>query len=143
MVTTSPVAPESSGSSELWQFRGTPPLASIVTYGEVRAQNGGSVFLISERIENHGTISAPGGTIGLYAGKEVLVSERPDGRGLSATVKLPAGSVDNSGHLIADGGTIALHAQVVNQNGQVQADSVREHNGVIELVASENVNLGA
>src|ERR1039458_2191247 len=64
-------------------------------------------------------------------------------RGLSATVTLPEGSVDNSGRLIADAGTIAMHAQVVNQGGLVQANSVREINGVIELVASEAVNLGA
>ena len=72
-----------------------------------------------------------------------MVSERPDGRGLSAKVTLPEGSVDNSGKLIADAGTIAMHAQVVNQGGLVQANSVREVNGVIELVASDAINLGA
>src|SRR5258706_5264292 len=133
LVTTSPVAPESSGIGGLWQFNGTPPLASIVHYGEIKAQSGGSIFLVSERIENHGTISAPGGSIGLYASKVVLISERPDGRGISATVRLPAGSVDNSGNIIADAGTISLHAQVVNQNGVLQANSVREINGRIEL----------
>jgi len=127
MVTTVPVASDASAGGGMWQFNGTPPLASIINYGEIKAHSGGSVFLVSERVENHGSISAPGGTIGLYAGKEVLVSERPDGRGLSATVKLPAGSVDNHGQLIADAGTIALHAQVVNQNGVIQANSVREH----------------
>ncbi len=69
---------------------------------------------------------APDGTLGLYAGKEVLMSERPDGRGVSMKVNLPDGSVDNYGKLIADGGTIALNAQVVNQNGIVQADSMRK-----------------
>jgi len=143
MVTTSPIAPESSGGGGMWQFNGTPPLASIINYGEIHARAGGSVFLVSERVENHGTISAPGGSIGLYAGKEVLVSDRPDGRGISATVKLPAGSVDNTGKVIADAGTILMHAQVVNQNGFVQANSVRQRNGVIELVATEEVNLGS
>lgn len=142
LVTTSPVAPESSGIGGLWQFNGTPPLASIINYGEIKAQTGGSIFLVSERIENHGTLSAPSGSIGLYAGKEVLISERPDGRGISASVKLPAGSVDNSGNIIADAGTISLHAQVVNQNGLLQANSVREVNGRIELVASEDLHLG-
>ena len=51
--------------------------------------------------------------------------------------------MDNSGRLIADAGTIAMHAQVVNQGGLVQANSVREVNGVIELVASDAINLGA
>jgi len=56
--------------------------------------------LIASDIENNGTISTPGGKIGLYAGAKVLVSMSPDGRGLSAQVTLPEGSVDNHGNLI-------------------------------------------
>ncbi len=67
----------------------------------------------------------------------------PDGRSLSAKVTLPQGSVDNEGKLIADGGTIAALAHTVNNNGLVQANSVRNNNGVIELLASDSVNLGA
>src|SRR5208283_3333545 len=112
---------------------------------------GGSAFLIAADIENGidpvtqkpGMISAPGGNIGLYAGQTVLVSTSPDGRGLSAQVTLPQGSVDNAGNLIADGGSIAAQAQVVNQNGLVQANSAQNVNGVIELVASDSLNLGA
>src|SRR5262249_30172606 len=116
---------------------------SVINYGQISAGPGGSAFLIAKRVENHGTISAPEGNIGLYAGKDVLISERPDGRGLSARVRLPEGSVDNTGKLIADACTIAMQAQVVNQGGIVQANSVRERNGVIELFASEEVNLAA
>jgi hypothetical protein len=127
----------------MWQFSGPPPLASIINYGQIKAKSGGSVFLIAENIENSGSIAAPDGTLGLYAGKEVLISERPDGRGLSASVRLPEGSVDNKGQLIADAGTIALHAQVVNQEGCIEANSVRERNGVIELVAGDSLQLGS
>ena len=73
----------------------------------------------------------------------MLVSTSPDGRGLSATVTLPKGSVDNEGHLIADLGSIAVQAQTINQNGLVQANSVKDVNGTIELVASESLTLGA
>ena len=142
-MTTSPTPAPDLASGGAWQFNAPPPTASIINYGQINVGNGGSAFLIAHAIENHGTISAPQGQIGLYAGKQVLLSERPDGRGLCATVTLPEGSVDNSGRLIADAGTIAMHAQVVNQGGLVQANSVREINGVIELVASEAVNLGA
>ena len=58
-------------------------------------------------------------------------------------MNLPSGSVDNFGQITADAGTISLQAQVVNQNGILQADSVRNRNGVIELVASDSLNLGA
>ena len=141
VATTATTLPE-FGVSGSWQFNGPPPAASIVNYGEIKVGSGGSAFLIAEKIENHGVLMAPDGTLGLYAGKKVLMSERPDGRGLSVEVQLPEGSVDNQGKLVADAGSILVQAQTVNQNGIVQANSVREHNGVIELVASQSVNLG-
>jgi filamentous hemagglutinin family protein len=141
VVSTANCMPPQNGGGS-WEFNGPPPLASIVNYGTIKVGNGGSAFLIADKIENHGTIEAPAGTIALAAGQTVTLSERPDGRGMSMDVVLPQGSVDNYGNLIADGGTIALHARVVNQNGFIQANSVRNQNGVIELVASDAVNLG-
>jgi filamentous hemagglutinin family protein len=133
--------PQNTGGT--WEFNGPPPLASIVNYGQIKIGNGGSAYLIADKIENHGSITAPGGTIGLAAGQTVLLSDRPDGRGVSMQVTLPSGTVDNEGRLIADGGTIAMNARVVNQNGFIQANSVRNQNGVIELVASDQLTLGA
>jgi filamentous hemagglutinin family protein len=141
VATTAPLPPD-LGLGASWQFTVPPPAASIVNYGEIQAGVGQSLFLISEQIDNHGSLNASGGTVGLYAGGEVMVSERADGRGLGATVRLPAGSIDNTGAIRADAGTIALDAQVVNQNGLIQADSVRSQNGVIELVASSQLTLG-
>lgn len=141
-ISTAPAVPVESGSGLFWQFSGAPPQASIVNYGRIQVGEGGSAFLIAERVENRGEIVAPSGMIGLLGGDEVLISERPDGRGLSARVNLPSGTVDQLGRLAADAGTIALHAQVVNQGGVVQANSVRERNGIIELIASDSVTLG-
>ena len=73
----------------------------------------------------------------------MLLSERADGRGLSAQVTLPTGSVNNSGQLVADAGTILASAQVVNQNGLVEANSVQSVGGIIELDASSSLSLGA
>ena len=142
IMTTAPIPVPNLSSGGPWDFSAPPPTASIINYGQISVGSGGSAFLIAQDIENHGTISAPQGQIGLYAGKDVLISERPDGRGLSAKVTLPEGSVDNSGKLVADAGTIAMQAQVVNEGGLVQANSVREANGVIELVASDSLTLG-
>ncbi len=143
IVTTSPSMPSDFFGGGSWSFGGPPPEAKIENYGTITAAEGGSVFLIGMHLENHGTIEAPSGQVGLYAGKEVTVSARPDGRGLSAQVRLPAGAVDNLGRITADAGTIALHAAVVNQGGALQADSIREKNGVVELFASESVHLSA
>jgi filamentous hemagglutinin family protein len=137
----SPTPNLSSGGA--WEFDAPPPTAKIINCGQINIAGGGSAFLIAADIENNGTISAPSGNIGLYAGEKVLVSTTPDGLGLSAEVTLPQGSVDNKGNLIADGGTIAAQAQTVNQNGLVQANTVQEVNGTIELVASDAVTLGA
>jgi filamentous hemagglutinin family protein len=142
IATTAPLPPE-PGASSSWEFTGMPPLASIVNFGQIEAGNGHSLFLIAEDVNNQGTLSALAGRVGLYAGQQVFVNERPDGRGLSASVTLPSGSVENSGRIIADAGQIALNAQVVNQNGLIQANSVRNENGVISLIASDSLQLGA
>ena len=142
IVTTANAAPpQNLGGS--WEFNGPPPLASIVNYGQIKTAAGGSTFLIADKVENYGDIETPGGSIGLAAGQTVQLSDRPDGRGLSMAVTLPTGSVNNYGEIVADAGTLALRAKVVNQNGLLQADSVREQNGQIELVASDTVSLGA
>jgi filamentous hemagglutinin family protein len=142
VATTAPIKPD-LGADASWQFTGLPPLASIVNYGTIKTGHENNLFLIAEQIDNYGELSSPGGNITLAAGQDVLLSERPDGRGVSTTVHLPAGSVNNFGQITADAGTIALNAKVVNQDGRIQADSVKEDNGVVELVASDAVNLGA
>ena len=42
---------------------GPPPTASIINYGKMETKSGGSLFLVSEKIENHGTLMAPDGTL--------------------------------------------------------------------------------
>jgi filamentous hemagglutinin family protein len=140
VVSTANCAPPQNAGGA-WTFNGPPPLVSIVNYGQIKIGNGGDCFLIADQVQNHGDIEAPGGNIGLAAGQTVTLSERPDGRGMTMQVTLPEGSVDNHGNIIADGGTIALNAQVVNQGGFIQANSVKDDNGVIELVASDSLNL--
>lgn len=140
MTTANIPAPDLS-SGGAWSFNAPPPSAKIINYGRIQTTGGGPAFLIASDLENNGAISAPGGTIGLYAGEKVLVSMSPDGRGLSAEVALPTGSVDNEGRLIADAGNIAAQAKFVNQGGLIQANSVQDVNGTIELVASDSLNL--
>lgn len=141
LATTAPL-PADIGAGGPWQFSGTPPLASIVNYGQIEVGKAKSLYLIAANVENHGALTAPEGDVELLAGDRVLVSERADGRGLSASLQLPRGSVDNFGQITADAGTIALRANVVNQSGILQADSLVEKNGVIELVAGDSLQLG-
>jgi filamentous hemagglutinin family protein len=141
VISTAVPTPVDSGGGLFWSFNGAPPTAAIVNYGHLSAAQGGSLFLIGNRIENRGHLEADHGRVGLLSGDQVLVSARPDGRGLASEVQLPSGTVDNTGRITADAGSIALHARVVNQGGGLQADSVREVGGRIELIASDTVNL--
>ena len=143
VATTARAVPTDFASGGMWAVDLAPPTARIVNYGTITVGKGGAAFLLGMDIENHGTIQAPGGTVGLYGGEEVVVSERPDGRGLSARVQLPAGTIRNAGRLMADAGMVALHSQVVNQDGLIQANSVRENHGVIEIVAADAITLEA
>lgn len=142
MTTASPSQMPDLSSGGAWVFNAAPPSAKIINYGAISVDKNSSAFLIANDVENNGTISAPQGNIGLYAGQSVLVSTRPDGRGLSARVTLPAGLVDNTGKLVADGGAIVMNAaQVVNNGGTIQANSAANVNGVIELIAGSSLTL--
>ncbi|MGA2869614.1 MAG: filamentous hemagglutinin N-terminal domain-containing protein, partial [Verrucomicrobiota bacterium] len=93
-IATTAALPPDFGAGSPWQFTGMPPAASIVNYGKIEVGSGKSLYLIAENVDNDGTLAAPGGDVGLYAGESVLVSDSADGRGLSATLKVPAGVVN-------------------------------------------------
>ncbi len=141
-VTTAPINPGMAGVGG-FEFNGAPLSIPIINYGRLETADGGSLFLIAREIENKGSLSAQGGTVGLLSAQEVMISERPDGRGLSVKVNVPKGTVDNSGRIQADAGRVLMHASVVNQRGVVQANSIRERNGVIEIFASDTIGLSA
>jgi len=101
------------------------------------------VYLLAPNVENSGIITSPGGNIVLAAGATAYLSNRPDGRGFLAEIKAPIGQAINLKDLIADGGNVTLAGRVVNQDGFIQANSVRERSGKIELYASETLNLKA
>jgi len=54
MATSLQIDPARMSSGGAWIFTGQPPSASIVNYGSINVGNGGSLFLISEKVENHG-----------------------------------------------------------------------------------------
>jgi hypothetical protein len=104
--------------------------ASIKNQGSIEAL-GGDVFLFAHMVENSGTIHAPGGTVGLAAGSEVLLQQAgSDERiAVSAGTASPAATgVNNLGaiqaataELKAAGGNI--YALAVNNGGVVRANA--------------------
>lgn len=123
----------------LFQGKGTE--GWVKNAGAIHAANG--VYLLAPNVENSGIITSPGGNIVLAAGTTAYLSNRPDGRGFLAEITAPTGQAVNLKDLIADGGNITLAGRVVNQQGLIQANSVRQQNGKIELYASDTLTLGA
>ncbi|WP_455388869.1 two-partner secretion domain-containing protein, partial [Petrachloros mirabilis] len=122
-------------------FQGTGIEGWVKNAGSIQGATG--VYLLAPNVENSGIITSPGGNIVLGAGATAYLSNRPDGRGFLAEITAPTGQAVNLKDLIADGGNITLAGQVVNQQGLIQANSVRQQNGKIELYASDTLTLGA
>jgi len=123
-----------------YSFEGAGIEGPVKNMGRVHGAYDG-VYLLAPNVENSGVIRTTGGTIVLAAGAKAYLSNRPDGQGFLAEISAPVGHAVNLKDLIADGGQITLAGQVVNQEGLVQANSVRERNGKIELFASETLTL--
>lgn len=121
-------------------FHGTGVEGLVHNAGVIHATSGGA-YLLAPNVQNSGLITSPGGSIALGAGTTAYLSTRPDGRGLLAEVTAPTGQAVNVGDLIADGGHITMAGRTVNQEGLIQANSIREQGGKIELVAREAVTL--
>ncbi|HKE09932.1 MAG TPA: filamentous hemagglutinin N-terminal domain-containing protein, partial [Myxococcota bacterium] len=124
------------------------PGAKIVNQGQITAGSGGFVYLVAPEVKNgaDGVIVAQGGEIQLAAGATVYLTDRPDGTGLAIAYTAPGspgGSAVNLGKLVSDAGFVKMRAALVRQQGLVEANSVRERDGKIELVADQGVELAS
>lgn len=125
----------------VYRFEGSAIAGAVRNAGTIETAAGGFVYLLAPNVENNGVIRTPEGTITLAAGTTAYLSDRSDGRGFLVEVTAPQGEALNLKDLVADGGRVNLYGRVVNHAGLIQANTVRENNGRIELVASEQVNL--
>ncbi len=128
---------------------------TVVNLGSISTNGDGQyVALLGAKVGNDGFISAKIGTITLAAGTGITLDVVGDGL-LNVTVNKGAVNaiVQNSGLIRADGGLVLMTAQaagnllttVVNNTGQVQAQTIENHNGTIKMLAdmqSGTVNIG-
>ena len=85
----------------------------ILTQGNINTSAGGYVHLIGHNIRNQGTISAPGGTVGLLAGDTVTLNLSSNSGLIPASLSAAANAdavINNSGTISADQGSIQLKA---------------------------------
>jgi filamentous hemagglutinin family protein len=123
-------------------FQGQIANGLVQNFGDIRAGANG-VYLLAPQVENSGIITSLEGTVALGAGTKAYLSQRPDGQGIMVEVQAPAGEARNLGKIFADGGHVSLAGFAVNQEGLIQANTVKEKNGVIELVAQQDLGIKA
>ena len=125
-----------------YNFTSDGSAGMVNNQGTIIAKDGGYVLLLAPQVSNSGTISAPQGKVGLVAGQNISVGLEPEGL---LSVNVDAGALhalaENSGVLQAEGGQVQLSAralsamatQVINQSGQIQANSIHTRDGKIIL----------
>ncbi|MBU0994147.1 MAG: filamentous hemagglutinin family protein [Proteobacteria bacterium] len=134
------IDPDESDTSQIY----------VSNHGNIKAGDGGSVFLIGPNVENSGTISAPTGQIGLIAGTDVeLVTPQmidPEDIRVAKYVNIyqTSGSAINfnTGRLTSVSGTIGMYGKVVNQDGLIRSVSAVKREGQIELEAAHEIVTG-
>ena len=122
------------------------PGARIVNQGTIQSGTGGFVYLVAPYVRNgsDGVIVSPEGEVQIQAGATVYLTDRPDGRRFAVEYTAPSGGeAVNLGRVFADGGFARLRGALVTQGGLVQANAIRERNGVVELVADSELTLAA
>ena len=123
----------------------------IENQGEITA-HGGVVAFIAPEVSNSGTIKNDGGTVALAAGEKVSLDFNGDGL---VTVKIDKAALNalaaNKGLIQADGGAVIMSAKsadaimdsVVNNDGIIQARSLKNHAGRIVLDSEDGTTHAA
>ncbi|WP_321347433.1 YDG domain-containing protein [Halopseudomonas oceani] len=125
-----------------YRFEGSGNQA-VINRGTIHA-DGGAVVMLGGQVSNDGVIRANLGNVAMAAGEKIQLDFAGDGL-INLTIeqgKLNA-LVENHGAIQADGGSVYLttHAadqvldSVVNNSGQIRAQTVAERDGKIVLLA--------
>ena len=141
-------------NNNLFNFSNTSNNKVVENRGKITVPTGGTVALIAPTIKQTGTIKAPQGNVLLAAGGDITLNLN-NGSLLGYTINQgKAQALINAGGMIqADGGKVVLTAKgidelsnaVVNSVGIIQAQTVNNVRGVIELgsdLTSGKVNVG-
>lgn len=140
-------------NNNLFNFNNPDNNKGVENRGKITVPTGGTVALIAPTVKQTGTIKAPQGNVLLAAGGDITLNLN-NGSLLGYTINQgKAQALINSGGMIqADGGKVVLTAKgidelsnaVVNSVGVIQAQTVNNVRGVIELgsdLSSGTVNV--
>ncbi len=121
---------------------------SVKNSGSVAAAEGGYIVFLSNEVKNSGNLSASGGRVLMGAGDQAAVYFAKNSLiGYAINRETANALVENSGNINAAGGTISLVANgvddlsknaVVNNTGVIEAKTLRNVKGKIELLADSD-----
>ena len=124
----------------------------VVNQGTIVAtESGGRIFLLARDVENDGNINAFAGQVGLAAGTTITLRE-PNALdstrlalGRYVDIESDPGTVVNSttGVIVSDMGLTGMYGREVVQDGIIRATTAPEKASKIELLATDQVTLGA
>ncbi len=140
-----------------YQFSQEGDGSFVINEGDITVGKGGYAILAGGSVLNNGYIEANGGEVVLAAGRDMTIDFDGDGllnfsidEGIAKQIMSPDGAlmtsaVLNSGQISAAGGRVLLTAEtvngildnVVNNEGYIEASTVVEKNGVIELIGGD------
>ena len=118
--------------------------SSVVNQGTIEIDNSGYVVFASNETKNSGTIKAVKGQVHLIGANDYSINLNGNSMvGLTVDKGVLDALVENSGTIIADGGEIYLTTNavdellkgVVNNTGVLEANSIDDVTGTIELFA--------
>ena len=123
--------------------------ASVINLGTINAADGGYVALLGNQVKNEGVISARLGTAILAAGDQVSLNFNGDSLvGVTIDQGTLNALVENKQAIYADGGLVVLTAKgldavmatVVNNTGEVRAQTIADKEGKIYLLGGMDNN---
>ena len=135
----------------LSNFNGNSTPSSVVNDGNLQSKIGGYIALLAPNVRNNGVIVAQMGTVLMASGNQYALTFA--GSTLSSIIVSPGlidALVTNGGAVLAPGGLIILSAQsahqiqagIIGNTGVLDASGITSNGGVIELLASQSINVG-
>ena len=130
-------------------FSGNGSHASVVNLGTIHTAEGGYAALLGNQVKNEGVITARLGSAILAAGDRVSLNFNGDSLvSVSVDKGVLNALVENKNAVMADGGLVVLTAKgadqllatVVNNTGEVRAQTVAEKAGRIYLLADKTTD---
>ena len=125
------------------QFQANGSRGSVINLGTITAAEGGYVALLGKEVRNEGVITARLGTAVLAAGNKVSLNFNGDSLvGVTVDEAALGALVENKQAIRADGGLVVLTAKavdsllanVVNNTGEIRAQSIENQSGRIYLL---------